>query len=413
MPPGVTPAPNRKPAPVLPLPPPAPPAPPVLGSQSSATSARFERIDTAPSDLTDDNHIAAWPVWLASCEGLAKRAAKIDAGWIKVCAAAKLINPKDAVAIGAYWNAHFDLWRVQPLDELGAPTLGKMTGYYEPELKGSRQRTRLFDVPLAATPTDLVRVELADVAPELAGKRVRGRLIYQDKQRRLVPYWSREELTSSQRLRGFLDRHALVWVANPLDAFLLQVQGSGRIRLVHGPDNGRVIRLGYADANGHPYRSIGRWLVEQGQLLPSEVSMQSIKAWAEAHPQRVDEMLNHNPSYIFFRELPLGDQHEGPLGAFNLPLSAGLSIAVDPSYTPLGTPVVMSGTHPETNAPLTRLVFAHDTGSDIKGPARIDLFWGSGRQAGELAGRSNAPVSIMMLLPKGLTPAGASARARE
>ena len=315
-----------------------------------------------------------------------------------------MVDPRNAATIRAYWVAHFEVWLVNPLDASGAALRGRLTGYYEPELVGSRHRTATYNVPLARAPADLLTIDLSAAMPELAGLRLRGRLADDPttKRKQVLPYWTRAELTQNQnqRLHGL----ELLWVADPVEAFFLQVQGSGRVKLAEGKDKGRIVRLGYADTNGHPYRSIGRWLVEQGELLPDQASLAGIQEWARTHPKRINEMLNQNPSYVFFRELPLGDANAGPLGALGMALTAGFSVAVDPVYTPLGAPVVLSSTHPGTRAALTRMVFAQDTGSAIRGPARVDLYWGTGRNAGDLAGRSRDEATVWMLLPKGVDP---------
>jgi membrane-bound lytic murein transglycosylase A len=175
----------------------------------------------------------------------------------------------------------------------------------------------------------------------------------------------------------------------------LQIQGSGRVQLA----DGSMLRVGYADQNGYPYRSIGRYLIEQGELRASEASMQGIQAWARAHPARVVALLDQNPSYVFFRELP--NQDGGPLGALGVPLSNERSIAVDPRFIPLGAPVFLSTTRPNSDVPLQRLMFAQDTGGAIRGPVRADFFWGFGATAGREAGRMRQQGDLWVLLPKG------------
>jgi membrane-bound lytic murein transglycosylase A len=185
-----------------------------------------------------------------------------------------------------------------------------------------------------------------------------------------------------------------------LDAFFLQVQGSGRVRL----DDGSTIRLAYADSNGQPYRSIGRWLVEHGELTLEQASMQGIRDWARAHPQRLDELLEANPSMVFFREQPIGDPEAGPAGALGVALTPGYSVAVDPRFVPLGAPVVLDTTPPSDTAPLRRMLIAQDTGGAIRGPLRFDWFWGTGAIAGDLAGRQRGDGSAWLLVPMGTRP---------
>jgi membrane-bound lytic murein transglycosylase A len=387
-----------------------PPAPPP--AIKTVTQARYEKVafETLPA-LADADLVAAWPAWLASCRAFERGNGTRRAAWQPACAAAAAVDAGSAAAIRAYLRERFDAWRVLAETRedtagngalIGVADRGRITGYYEPLLNGSRTKAPPYTVPLHRPPDDLLIVDLASLHPELAGKRVRGRLVETPNGKRVVPYWSREELTNGARLAGA----ELLWVDDPIEAFFLQVQGSGRVRL---PD-GSVVRVGYADVNGHPYRSIGRWLVERGELKLEDASMQGIQAWARANPQRLDELLNQNPSYVFFRELPLGDPGAGPLGALAVPLTAGYSVAVDPQYVPLGAPVVISTQHPATNAPLVRLMAAQDTGGAIRGPLRFDFFWGTGREAGAVAGRQRHDVATWILVPKGLTPAALIAR---
>lgn len=380
-----------------------------LSERAAAVSAIFERteLNRIPG-VTDADLLAAWPAWLNACKTLPQSNRTRNVPWATPCAAAPLIDRRSILGIRTYWATYFDVWYINPLDASGTPQRGRLTGYYEPELMGSRQRGDKFNVPLARAPSDLLTIDLSSAMPELAGMRLRGRLSSEDgKTKQVVPYWSRAELMQSGKLNAL----ALLWVSDPIEAFFLQVQGSGRIKFTDDSGKTRIVRLGYADTNGHPYRSIGRWLVEQGELTLEQASMQGIQQWARTHPKRLNELLSQNPSYVFFRELPLGDANAGPAGALNVALTAGYSVAVDPTYTPLGAPMVISSTHPGTRAPLTRLVYAQDTGSAIRGPARVDLFWGTGTQAGELAGRSRDEVNVWMLLPKGVTPTSINAAA--
>jgi len=181
-----------------------------------------------------------------------------------------------------------------------------------------------------------------------------------------------------------------------VEFFFLQIQGSGQIQL----ESGERIRVGFAEQNCHPYRSLGRHLVERGEMTLDQASMQSIKTWAAANPQRLQEALNHNASYVFFRELPAVG---GPPGALGVPLEAGYSIAVDPRYVPLGAPVFLATTYPLSPQPLERLVIAQDTGGAIRGAGRADFFWGTGAEAGALAGRMRQPGRMWLLWPRGET----------
>jgi membrane-bound lytic murein transglycosylase A len=278
---------------------------------------------------------------------------------------------------------------------------GLITGYYEPLLHGSRAADRRFSVPLYRVPTDLVRVELGQAYPQLRGLNLRGRLDRSGDSARVIPYWTREQIEREDRLNGA----ELIWVDDALAAFFLQVQGSGRVQL----EDGGLIRLVYADTNGQPYRSIGRWLVEQGEMTVQNASLQSIRDWAREHPQRLRELLNQNPSVVFFRETELGDPQRGPPGALGVALTPGYSVAVDPRFIPLGAPLIIDSVHPVTGEPLLRPALAQDVGGAIKGPLRLDLFWGFGPDAEQAAGRQHAPVSVRVLVPRGQSPEGLTA----
>jgi membrane-bound lytic murein transglycosylase A len=223
--------------------------------------------------------------------------------------------------------------------------------------------------------------------------RLRGRL----QGNKVVPYYSRADIVS--REKEFADR-VLFWVDDAIELFFLQIQGSGRIKL---PD-GKLIRVGYADQNGHPYQSIGRVLIERGDLTSEQASMQGIQAWARANPERLNELLNANPSYVFFRELPSnGRSEDGPVGAMGVPLTRERSIAVDPANVPLGAPVFLATTRPNSSLPLQRLVLAQDTGGAIRGVVRADFFWGFGSEAGAQAGKMKQQGQMWVLLPPGIS----------
>ncbi len=352
----------------------APPKPPAKPLQE----ARWEDVKGWGADNLAEAHGAL----LESCGALAKQPA-----WREACEAARAL-PAENAALRAFFETRFRPWRVVNPDE---STEGLVTGYYEPLLRGSRERSKSFSHALYGVPDDLLVVDLGELYPELKNFRLRGRL----DGRRVVPYWPRAELTpQSAALAG----KALLWVADPVELFFLQVQGSGRVEL---PD-GRRVRVGYADQNGHPYQSIGRWLVEQGELKLDDASMQGIQAWARANPKRLNELLNVNPSFVFFRELP--DNGGGPPGALGVPLTPGRSIAVDPRAVPLGAPVFLATTLPASAQPMRRLVLAQDTGGAIKGAVRADFFWGFGAEAGMQAGRMRQKGEMWVLLPGALVP---------
>jgi len=263
---------------------------------------------------------------------------------------------------------------------------GLITGYYEPIIDGSRTPSAAHRYPIFGVPADLVVVDLGAVSPETRPLRLRGRL----DGRRLVPYYSRGEIDA----RGDFAAPVIAWSGDPVELFFLQVQGSGQVRL----ESGEHLRVGYADQNGHPYRSLGRHLVERGELVLEQASMQGIKAWAAANPQKLQEALNQNPSYVFFRELPATD---GPIGALNIPLHAQRSLAVDRRSVPLGAPVYLATTFPLSEEPLERLMAAHDTGGAIRGVVRADFYWGTGPDAGAQAGRMRQQGRMWLLWPTG------------
>ncbi|MGO9445954.1 MAG: murein transglycosylase A [Thiobacillaceae bacterium] len=264
---------------------------------------------------------------------------------------------------------------------------GTITGYYEPLIKGDRKPTKLARYPIYGIPDDLIVVDLSSVYPDLKPLRLRGRL----EGNRVVPYYSRTEIENAA---GNFKATPIAWADDPVDLFFLQIQGSGRIEL----SNGEYMRIGYADQNGLPYKSIGKLLVERGEMKLEDASMQSIKAWGKRNPEKLAELLANNPSYVFFRELPNGS--DGPIGSLGVPLTAGYSIAVDAKYIPIGAPVFLSTNYPASSEPLDRLVMAQDTGGAISGAVRADLFWGFGQDAGDQAGKMKQTGRLWVLLPK-------------
>jgi len=263
---------------------------------------------------------------------------------------------------------------------------GLFTGYYEPELKGSRQRGGDYAVPLYGEPKDLVTVDLGAFDDSLKGKHVTGRVVGHA----LLPYPTRSEIEA-----GALDDKAkeLLWLADPIDAFFLQIQGSGRVVL----EDGSVVHVGYAAANGRRYQAIGKLLVERGAMSLDQVSLASLKAWLRAHPGEAKALMDENAAYVFFREIA-GD---GPVGAEGVDLSAGRSLAVDPKFILLGLPLWLDIASPEAGKRIRRLVIAQDVGGAIKGPVRGDLFWGHGPEAEEMAGRMRSTGGYYLLLPRG------------
>lgn len=318
----------------------------------------------------EDALAEAIPAYLAGC------ARPTPVQTAALCAEAAALPPGDNAAARGFFERNF------------TPRLageGLMTGYYEPELRGAATPSPAFPVPLHRRPADLVEVDLGAFAPDLAGRRTAGRV----EGGRLRPYPDRAAIEAG-------DGPALLYVADPVERFFLQIQGSGRVVL---PD-GTVRRVGYDGQNGRPYVPIGRLLADEGEIPRAEVSMQSIRAWlAAAGAARAGAMMDRNPSYVFFREIPARPD-QGPTGAQGVPLTPLRSIAVDRGEIPLGSPVWIEVTHPLTGQPMRRLVLAQDTGGAIRGAARADLFWGWGESAARAAGPMQSRARLLVLQPR-------------
>lgn len=357
-----------------------PPVPPVKPAEATKELFRATTFAALPG-WDKDSLREALPVFLTSCETLGKRP-----DWKEPCQVAATVDGGSEKSVRAFFESFFVPYQVFNQD--GTDT-GLVTGYYEPLLRGSRKRGGPYQIPLHRAPDDLLTIDLSAVYPELKSLRLRGRIVGN----KVVPYATRAEMMQSNALSG----KELVWVDDAIEAFFLQVQGSGRVRL---SDTRETIRVAYADQNGHPYKSIGRYLVDKGEMTLEQASAQSIKAWYAANPARQQELLNANPSYVFFREEKLADPNKGPKGALGVPLTPHRSIAVDPQFIPLGAPVFMATTYPGKETVLQRLVVAQDTGGAIRNPVRADLFWGFGSDAGEKAGKMKQRGQLWLLLPK-------------
>lgn len=323
------------------------------------------------SDLpgwSDDDIAAALPAWRASCGAFGVKAPSGGpAGpedWAEACAAMPA-GGDSADTFRSYVESHFAPFLLS--DRAGGA--GLFTGYYEPELVGSLRPSAEFPIPLYGRPEDI--------------KVVDGRA---------QPYFTRAEIDGGALAKRGLE---LLWLADPVDAFFLQVQGSGRIRLT----DGRIVRVGYAGDNGHPYTAIGRILVERGEMTKDTASLQTIRDWLRNHPADAGPLMHRNARFIFFREVA-GD---GPIGSQNVVLTPGRSLAVDPAHIPLGALLWLDTSYPagtpEAGQPLRRLMVAQDTGSAIKGVVRGDLFWGSGEAAARYAGPMKQPGRLFLLLP--------------
>ena len=343
-------------------------------SQPSAPAARLPRDAGGPvvqarsrwipvlwSDLpgfTDDNLYEAWNAWIRSCE-------RVQGPLAELCPEVRRLSIAGESAQRSWLQERFQPYRVESLQ--GDPD-GLLTGYFEPMIDGRRTPTAEFRFPVYGVPSGL-------------GQR--------------KPWFSRQEMETVAEATTSVRDRVLVYLADPVDAQVLQIQGSGRVRLVQEDGTERWIRLGYAGSNDHPYRSMGRWLLDQG--LVRDASWSGVKLWLQQNPQRQQELLWVNPRVVFFKELPPDPQDSvtGPRGAQGSSLTPGRSIAVDPGSVPLGSPVWIS-----TTAGVRRLVMAQDTGSAIVGGVRADYFVGTGTQAGEAAGRIRQKLQMWVLWPK-------------
>ena len=327
-----------------------------------------------------DQHAEAFIALHKNCPRMAKKP-----GWQAICQSADMLKEPDNAQAKAFFESHFT---PHALSGENGKREGMITGYYEPLLHGSMQADERYRYPLYRSPDDMLIVELADLFPELKGKRVRGRLIGN----KVVPYYSRAEIEDDEMpLQG----QELLWVDDRDQAFFLQIQGSGRVEL---PD-GEIIGAGYANQNGHAYVSIGKKLIEMGALKREDVSLFSIKNWLKNNPARAKQLLNKNPSYVFF---VLNDKvEEGPRGSLNVPLTAERSLAIDPKFIDLGNPIWLSTTYPgKDKQKLQKLLIAQDTGGAIKGQLRADVFWGTGERAEKMAGNMKQRGKMFVLLPK-------------
>jgi membrane-bound lytic murein transglycosylase A len=352
---------------------------PTTAAIAWATSLMPVGWDALPG-WDQDRSSEAWDAFQRSCSVL-----RTQPAWRATCDASATVDGRDDAAVRAFFESAFTPHAVVNPDGTHE---GTITGYYEPMLRGSRTPGPTYRFPAYAVPDDLLVVDLSELYPELKPMRLRGRI----DGRRVVPYYSRGDLEAG---KANLSGREILWTDDAVELFFLQIQGSGKVAL----DSGEVVRLSYADQNGHPYRSVGRLLVERSELALDQASMQGIKAWAARNPQRLPELLNQNGSFVFFRELPASD--DGPPGALGVALTAGRSLAVDPRAIPLGAPVFVATTWPNSDASLQRLMLAQDTGGAIKGAVRADFYWGSGDEAGVQAGRMRQAAELFVLLPHG------------
>lgn len=330
----------------------------------------------------EDDHAGALEAFRRSC---ARTGLPRTAGFDDACAAPP--NPADSTIARLFFERWFEAVRVEL-----AEGEGLMTAYYEPELAGSRVASEAFSVPLLAPPRDLVPITDKNRPagfPETNN-------VARETEDGLVPYWTRAEIEN-----GAINdvAQSVAYVADPVDAFFVHIQGSTRISLA----DGEILRAGFAGRNGHPYTSVGRIMLERG-LGPRALTAEAMKTWLRANPDQARDLMNENASYIFFREIEGLDPDLGPPGAEGVPLTPGRSLAIDPSFHRYGTPIWIAAELPADDeggtAPFRRLMIAQDTGSAIRGAVRGDIFWGSGPEAGIMAGRVKHPATAVLLVPR-------------
>jgi membrane-bound lytic murein transglycosylase A len=294
--------------------------------------------------------------------------------WVAVdwlCTEARRGPPASDAAAREWLQQRLQPYRIEALD--GSGDQGLITGYFEPLVEATRTPRGDFRIPLHLPPADL------------ATRR---------------PYWTRQQLDTLPAAQGALRGRELAYVADPMDALILQIQGSGRLQLADSDGSRKLVRMAFAGHNEQPYKSVGRWLIDQGELRAEQASWPAIKGWAQKNPRRVNDLLWSNPRVVFFREEPLPDPAVGPRGAHGVALTPGRSIAVDPQSIPYGTPVWLDTTEPLASTPLRRVVMAQDTGSAIVGGVRADYFWGWGEFAEQQAGRMKQPLRMWALWPR-------------
>ena len=314
--------------------------------------------------LQDDAVGQALGAWRASC-------ARGGPAWERACAAAALLDARDHDAVRSWMLQHLEPWRIE--DRSGQAE-GLLTGYYEPHFEARRLPDREFRAPLHAPPADL-------------------------QQRR--PHWSRQQTESLREAQSALQGRTIAHLRDPLDVLILQVQGSGRLTITEPGGQRRPVRLAFAGHNDHPYQSIGRWLIEKGQITAGQASWAGIREWMRRNPSRVQEVMWVNPRVVYFREEPLPDPMVGPRGAIGIALTPERSIAVDPRSIPYGCAVWIDAVAPSGPPALRRLVVAQDTGSAITGAVRADYFWGWGERAELEAGRTQRRLRMWALMPQG------------
>ncbi|MDA9478991.1 lytic transglycosylase [Bradyrhizobium sp. CCBAU 65884] len=353
---------------------------------------------------SDDNHLAAYKTFRASCKPInaqtgAAEPKALGGSLSEPCRAAKSLDLTDDAKAKTFFEENFAPLRIS---RLGEPD-GFVTGYYEPVLDGSRTPTDVYNVPVYRRPSNLFVRGYKQDSVSLPNK---GPVYRKIGRRKLVPYYDRGEIEDGKIAGRGLE---IAWLKDPTDLLFAQIQGSARIKF----DDGGTVRLNYDAYNGYPYTAVGRVLIERGIIPKEEMSMQKIREWMAQNPDGAKDLRRQNRAYIFFREVNLSDKDEA-VGAQGIPLTAGRSIAVDKALHVYGTPFFIEGELPieseRSKTPFHRLMIAQDTGSAIIGPARADLFFGAGQEAGRISGRLRHPMHFVMLVPKGLDPSARGAR---
>jgi membrane-bound lytic murein transglycosylase A len=351
----------------------------------------------------DDDQLAAYRTFRASCRPIAAQHdlpsdPKADPKALGIslrdpCRAARATEISDGAKARSFFEEHFTPLKISRLGEGD----GFVTGYYEPVLEGSRTQTDVYQVPVYRRPSNLFVRGFKQSSPDLPNK---GQVFRKIGRRKLVPYYDRDEIEDGVIAGRGLE---ICWLKNPTDLLFAQIQGSARIQL----QDGSTVRINYDAHNGYPYTAVGRVLIDRGIIPKEEMSMQKIREWMEQNPDGAKGLRRQNRSYIFFREVNLSDKDEA-VGAQGVPLTPGRSIAVDKSLHVYGTPFFIAGDLPieseQSKTPFHRLMIAQDTGSAITGPARADLYFGAGADAGKVSGRLRHSMRFVMLVPKSLDP---------
>ena len=347
----------------------------------------------------EDDHLAAFQAFRASCRPIAaQNAPRPDPKALGMslrdpCRAARALDISDGARARGFFEENFTPLKISRLGE----DEGFVTGYYEPVIEGSRTQNEVYTVPVYRRPSNLFVRGYNQASPDLPN---RGPVYRKIGRRKLVPYYDRAEIED-----GAIEGRGLeiCFLRSQTDLLFAQIQGSARVEL----DDGSTLRINYDSYNGYPYTAVGRVLIDRGIIPREQMSMQKIRDWMDANPDAANDVRRQNRSYIFFREVPLSDKDEA-VGAQGIPLTPGRSIAVDKSLHVYGTPFFIEGELPieseKAKTPFRRLMIAQDTGSAIKGPARADLYFGSGADAGKVAGRLKQNVRFVMLVPKSLDP---------